>query len=219
MANPVTIVPTILTSEPADFSRFLTTYSSFAKRIQFDIADGSFVSTTTVPLSAITQIPANISIDIHMMVLHPSEHMQDILRIKPSLCIFHAEADENLLPILAELKKNGIKAGVALLQQTFPGRAKAYIEAADHVLVFAGALGKQGGTADLLQTEKVKLIKEINSEAEIGWDGGVNLENVRALGHADINVINVGSFIAMNQNPEEAYKSLVEEVDKRGIAL
>lgn len=105
------------------------------------------------------------------------------------------------------------------MQSTYPGNAKAYISAVDHVLIFAGKLGKQGGTADLLQIEKVKLIHAINPNVEIGWDGGVNLDNVRAIAHAEINAINVGSFISMNPNPADAYQKLVEEADKTGVAL
>ena len=100
---------------------------------------------------------------------------------------------------------------------TYPGQVKSYIEAVDHVLVFAGALGKQGGQADLLQMEKIKLIREINPTVEIGWDGGANLTNVRALAHADLNVINVGSAISKTQDPKAAYHQLIEESKKRGI--
>lgn len=213
------IVPTILTGDPAEYAKFASLYPTFAKRIQLDIADGTFVATTTIPLSSIQALPAGVQNDLHMMVARPTEHLPDIIRLKPKLVIFHAEAGENLLPVFAELKKAGIQTGVALMQSTYPGKVKSYIEVVDHVLIFAGKLGMQGGTADLLQIEKVKLIRAIKSDVELGWDGGVNLDNVRALGHADIDAINVGSFIAMNSDPRAAYQALVAEVDKRGVAL
>lgn len=213
------IVPTVLTNNPTEYQKFMSTYPTFAKRIQLDIADGTFVATTTIQVSNIPSLPDNIEWDIHAMIAHPSEQLDHIIRLKPRLVIFHAEAGENLLTDFANLKKAGIKTGVALLQRTYPGDIKAYIEAVDHVLIFAGQLGKQGGTADLLQTEKVKLIKAINPNAEIGWDGGVNLQNVRAISNAGIDVINVGSFLAMNPDPASAYKQLSEESEKRGVAL
>lgn len=218
-STQTTIIPTILTGDPAEYAKFIQLYPTFAKRIQIDIADGTFVATTTIPVSSISALPPNIQFDLHMMVVHPSQYLADILRLKPSMVIFHAEAGESLLPTFAELHKAGIKTGVALMQSTYPGNAKAYIDAVDHVLIFAGKLGKQGGTADLLQIEKVKLIHAINPNVEIGWDGGVNLDNVRAIAHAEINAINVGSFISMNPNPADAYQKLVEEADKTGVAL
>ena len=144
--------------------------------------------------------------------------MPHILRLKPSLCIFHAEATEDLLPIFAQLKQAGIKAGVALLQRTYPNAVEHYIKAADHVLIFAGALGKNGGQADLLQVEKVKLIRAINPNAEIGWDGGINIENVRTLAHSDINVLNVGSAIK-TEDPKATWEELMKEREARGVRI
>ena len=56
-------------------------------------------------------------------------------------------------------------------------------------------------------------------ELEIGWDGGANITNVRALAHADLDVINVGSAISMASNPSEAFQELVAEIDKSGVVL
>ena len=215
----VVIVPTLLTSDANEFTRLIGLYPAFAKRMQIDVIDGSFVSTTTIPESAITALPTNILVDFHMMVARPSEHLQHIIRLKPNLCIFHAEAAEDLLPIFAQLKQAGIKTGVALLQRTYPGVVEQYIKAADHVLIFAGALGKNGGEADLLQIEKVKLIRAINPEVEIGWDGGANLNNVRALAHSDLDIINVGSALSKAENPAGVYQALVAEIDKNGVVI
>ena len=86
-------------------------------------------------------------------------------------------------------------------------------------MIFAGALGKNGGSADLLQVEKVKIIRNINPNVEIGWDGGVNIENVRTLAHSDINILNVGSAIAKAADPKKAWEELMEEKTQRGIRI
>ena len=216
--SDVIIAPTLLTADANEFTKLIGLYPTFAKRMQIDVVDGSFVSTTTIPESAITALPTNIPIDFHMMAARPSEHMPHILRLKPNLCIFHAEATEDLLPIFAQLKQAGIKAGVALLQRTYPGSVEQYIKAADHVLIFAGALGKNGGAADMMQIEKVKLIREINPEVEIGWDGGVNIENVRALSHSDINILNVGSAMKTD-DPKTTWEDLMKEREARGVRI
>ena len=212
------IVPAILTNDPAVYQQQAGAYPQFAKRIQIDITDGEFVPIPTVTVNDIA-LPQNVEADLHMMVLRPSEHLQRIIALKPSLVIFHAEAAENLLESINELKKAGIKTGVAMLKSTYPARIRAYIEAVDHVMIFAGELGKQGGTADMLQTEKVGLIRAIKSDVEIGWDGGANLKNIRAINHADIDVINVGSAIAKAQDPAAAYEELAKEAERRGVAL
>ncbi len=213
------IVPTILTNDKNLYMQQYEAYSKFTKRIQVDICDGVFSPTKSIDLSNVWWQQGWADMDLHLMVANPSALMPLILKIKPSLCIFHAETNENLLPIFQTLKQNNIKCGVALLKQTFPGRVQPYIEAADHVLIFAGSLGQQGGKADMLQTEKVKLIKNLNQTAEIGWDGGANMSNIRALAHSNIDVINVGSAIATSPEPNKAYTELMSEADKPGVVI
>ena len=217
MGEDVSIVPTILTSDPQIFATQLDTYQKFARRIQLDLMDGTFTADKSISEAAISQLPPNLAVDFHLMSARPSDHLAQILRLKPTLCILHAEANENLLPFFNEFKKVGIKCGVALLPGTFPELVKPYLDIADHALIFAGTLGKQGGQADLLQMEKIKLIRKLKPSIEIGWDGGANLSNVRALAHADLNVINVGSAISKTENPADAYTKLVEESKKRGV--
>lgn len=212
------IVPTILTNDGEQYKKLVTTFQPFAKRVQIDISDGTFAPSTTLPLNQLYW-PKEWQVDFHMMVVRPSEHLPLILQLKPSLVIFHAEASEDLLPIFEQLKTAGIKTGVALMRSTFPGSVKRYLEVVDHVLVFAGEIGKQGGEADMLQTEKIPLIKEINANAEIGWDGGANLRNVRAIHHAGADVINVGSALTNATDPGVMYESLVADLDKRGVVI
>lgn len=212
------IVPAILTNDPAIYQKQMDAYTKFSKRIQIDISDGTFTPETTIAEAGLT-FPKDVQVDLHMMVARPSEHLQAIIAAKPSLVILHAEATEPILPIFEQLKTAGIKTGVALLPPTFPGRIKPYIEAVDHVMIFGGTIGQQGGRADLLQTEKVALIRAIKKEVEIGWDGGANMGTIRALGHADINIINVGGALAQAEDPAATYEELVKESERRGVAL
>ena len=138
-----TIVPTITTSDPNVFATNLTKFSTFAKRIQIDASDGSFAPTNLVPLTALqpTQFPQGVTIDIHLMSARPSEHLPAILALKPSLCILHAEVDDNLAAVFAQLKQAGIKTGIAFIKTTFPGRVRELVASCDHAMVFAGTLG------------------------------------------------------------------------------
>lgn len=212
------IVPTILTNDPNFYKRQMDTYQPFAKRIQIDIADGTFAPNVTIPANNVWW-PEGTAIDLHMMVVRPSEQMQTILQLKPTLCIFHAETGEDLLPMFEQLRAAGIKAGVALMKSTYPGSVRQFIEAADHVLVFAGEIGKQGSETDMLQTEKIPLVRQINQNCEIGWDGGANLKNVRAIARAGADVINVGSALANATDPSAAFEELTADLDKRGVVL
>ena len=218
MIRTVSIVPTILTDNKQDFRTQVERINTFTRRVQIDLADGVFAPTQTLDITNIWW-PKNWTTDLHLMVAKPSEYIDTILKLTPSLCILHAEASEDLTPIINQLKSADIKTGIALLPTTFPGSVKSYIELVDHILIFAGQLGVQGSQADLMQMEKIPLIRSLRPEAEIGWDGGANLTNVRALAHADLDVINVGSAISRAENPAAAFEELVAEIDKNGVVI
>ena len=218
MIRTVSIVPAILTDNKQDYRAQIERINTFTRRVQIDVTDGIFAPTPSLDITNVWW-PKNWEADLHLMAAKPSENLDTILKLNPSLCILHAEASEDLTPVYEKLKEAGIKVGVALLPSTFPGLAEHYIEMADHVLVFAGQLGAQGAQADLMQMEKISLIRKMKPEVEIGWDGGANLTNVRALAHADLDVINVGSAISRADNPAEMFNQLVAEIDKNGVVL
>ena len=218
MIKPVSIVPTVLSDDKQDYHYKIEKINSFARRVQIDITDGIFTPQRTLDITTIWW-PKTWTPDLHLIVVEPSKYLSAILKLHPSLCIMHAEAKEDLLPIFDVLKKAGIKTGVAMLPSTYPGHIEDYIKNADHALIFAGSLGSQGGKADLMQIEKIPLVRSIKPEIEIGWDGGANITNIRALAHSDLDVINVGSAISRAPNPIAAYQELVEEIDKNGVLL
>lgn len=218
MIRQVSIVPAILTDNKQDFRTQVERINVFTRRVQIDVTDGVFAPTETLDITNVWW-PRNWEADLHLMVTNPSQHLDTVLKLNPALCILHAEANEDLTPTFATLKEAGIKTGVALLPSTFPGNVKAYIDIVDHVLIFAGQLGMQGNPADLMQMEKIPLIRNMKPEVEIGWDGGANMTNVRALAHADLDVINVGAAISRAENPAAAFQELVAEIDKSGVVL
>ena len=218
MLRTVVIVPSILTDNKQDFRAQVEKINSFTRRVQIDVSDGEFAPANTLDITNIWW-PKNWETDLHLMAVRPSEHLDTILKLHPSLCILHAEAAENLLPIFAQLKEAGIKTGVAFMRSTYPPNYKQYVDAADHVLIFAGELGSQGGKADLMQMEKIPLIRNMKPEIEISWDGGVNMANIRALAHADLDVIATGSAISTAENPAEVFNTFVAEIDKNGVII
>ena len=110
-----------------------------------------------------------------------------------------------------------MKAGVALLRPTVPKTVEPLIQAADHVLIFSGELGRFGGTASLMQLEKVRLVKAINPSAEIGWDGGVIVDNAYSLVQGGVDVLNVGGAIQKAGDPHAVFTKLQQEISKTGV--
>ncbi len=210
------IVPTILCETEDDYKATIERLHPFAQRVHIDLTDGEFAPTFTVGVNQIWW-PQEWVVDIHAMVAHPSQYVDALIQMKPATVIFHAETGEDLTPVIAKLKQAGIKAGIALLKPTVPSTVQPYIESADHVLVFSGDLGHYGGTASLMQLEKVRLIRTIHPEVEVGWDGGANTENAFSLAQGGVDVINCGGAINRAHDPAAAYKQLVDEINKHSV--
>lgn len=210
------IAPAILVESDDEYRESIERVKPFAKRIHIDISDGEFAPVFLVDSSKLWW-PDGWTIDIHAMVMHPMEYVDRLIALKPNMIVFHAETGINLIPIFEKIKKAGIKAGLALLKPTVPATIADEIKAADHVLVFSGDLGFYGGKASMMQLEKVRLIKNINPTVEIGWDGGVNVDNAFTLTQGGVNVLNVGGAINKADDPESVYDTLVRESNKQGV--
>lgn len=212
----LTLAPTINTVDPTRYKAMVETYHTFARRVQIDVSDNTLSPAQTIPPSAIWW-PKDWAADIHMMVARPSMYLDILLKLHPSLVILHSESEEDLLPVFATLKKADIKTGVVFLKQTYPGRFKQYLTAVDHALVFAGDFGHNGGAADYMQLEKVRLIRKMKKDLEIGWDGGANMQTVRTIAQGNVNIINIGEALATAPDPAAMFRDLNVEADTPGV--
>lgn len=210
------IVPAILVPNPDEYKAGLERVHTFAKRVHVDITDGMFAPSQTILPNQIWW-PQEWQIDIHAMVTDPTQYLEALIALRPHMIIFHAEAQVDMIGVIQKVKASGVKAGVALLKTTVPSEVTPIIEAADHVMIFSGDLGKYGGVASLMQLEKVRLVKAINAGVEIGWDGGVNVENAFSLAQGGVDVLNVGGAIQRANDPAAVYAALEKEVSKQGV--
>lgn len=210
------IAPSITVETPEDYKAAVERMQGFAQRVHIDLSDGEFAPNFLLPAGQLWW-PQGWEVDIHAMVARPSEHVASLIALKPRTIIVHAETTDDVGAVLKQIKDAGIFCGVALLKTTVPATIAPLIQAADHVMIFSGDLGHYGGTASMMQLEKIRLVKKINPKVEIGWDGGVRFENAYTLTQGGVDVLNVGGFLAQAENPAAAYQSLVQEISKHGI--
>jgi ribulose-phosphate 3-epimerase len=204
----VTICPTVTAETTDDYRVQMERVEKFATRIHVDITDGDFAPHKLVNFDQVWW-RGNRTIDLHVMHRYPLDHSEIITAMSPRMVIVHAEAEGNLMGFIDYLHHHGIEVGLALLQRTRVEDVAPALASLDHLLVFSGNLGYQGGSeADLDLLSKVRKVRDIKPTIEIGWDGGVNDSNVRAIAEAGVDVINVGSFIQHADDPANAYATL-----------
>ena len=209
------ICPAILASTDEEYSQQIERVAKFAHRLQIDLTDGDFAPTQTVNPSQ-AWWPAGVKADIHLMYKNPLTAAQAILKHQPNMIIIHAEAEGNFEIFASGCRNHKVKVGIALLPQTSPQSILPALKLIDHVLIFSGDLGKFGGHANTGLLSKIHFLRSHKPELEIGWDGGVNSQNISVLASAGVDVFNVGGFIQNSQDPEKAYQTLQRIADETG---
>lgn len=204
------ICPTIDAEGAAAYKTQVCRIAPFARRIHIDLGDGEFTPNKLVPIPEVWW-PGGMRADLHVMYKRPFDHTDALLALGPQLIIVHAEADGDFEAFAKQVHHHGIETGVALLQDTPAELILTSLEHIDHVLIFSGNLGYQGGsTAEFGLLDKVRKIKAAKPTIEIGWDGGVNDANIRQLADGGVEVVNVGGFIQTAPDAEAAYRKLAK---------
>lgn len=206
-----TICPTITTDNPDTYARQVELTLSYAHRIHIDLADGVFTPNRLMDIENVWW-PGGVRADLHVMYRQPFDHLPALLALNPQLIIVHAEADGDFLAFAAECHKHGIEVGVALLPETLVEAIAPALHVIDHVLIFSGHLGHFGGHADMSLLGKVQQLRQLKPQVEIGWDGGVNDKNARALALGGVDVLNAGGYLHGSMAPKTAYVKLLSEV-------
>jgi ribulose-phosphate 3-epimerase len=131
----------------------------------------------------------------------------------------HAEASGDFIEFAEKAHDAGVRVGVALKPETSVSAIATALEVIDHVLVFSGNLGHFGGQADTHLLTKVLRLKRLKRSLEVGWDGGINNQNVAVLAASGVDVLNAGGYIQHAENPENAYDTLDELANKQNFKL
>lgn len=210
------VAPTITAENPTMYKEQVDRVTGFAERVHIDLTDGEFAPAFTVGVTDLWA-PEGWTIDIHLMVHDLATYLPQVIALRPHAIIVHAEAKSDVLSALRQIKQAGIKAGLALLRPTVPSSVGVLIKEAEHIMIFSGELGRFGGVASMMQLEKIRLVKAINSNVEIGWDGGVTVDNAYSLVQGGVDVLNVGGAIHKASDPPQVFKKLQQEISKTGV--
>jgi pentose-5-phosphate-3-epimerase len=186
--------------------------ASYTDGVHLDFSDGVFAPNELLPIEEAWRSDDLVT-HAHIMYQKPLDIIDEIIHLESDLVILHAESDD-VKKCLKALRENGTRTGIALLPETSVADLQDLDidDLFDHVLIFGGHLGFQGGEADMDQLEKVKRIKKTYPDIEIAWDGGVNDKNAKQIAGAGVSIINVGGFLHNAVEPKTVYDTLVSLV-------
>ena len=153
-----------------------------ADYIHIDIMDGKFVENKTWTVSEIKKITScsKLPLDVHLMVENPSKYIEEFALLNTNYIAFHYEAVKDIDKMINEIKKYGLKVGIAINPETSEEVVFPYLSRIDEVLIMSVHPGKSGqsfieSTPDKIERLKEEILRQ-NVKTIISVDGGINDE-------------------------------------------
>lgn len=202
------IAPSILSADFGNLQRDCEMINnSQADWFHVDVMDGVFVPNISFGFPVIKAIhkSAQKPLDVHLMIVDPDRYIEEFAKVGAAVLSVHYEACTHLHRTLNEIRKQGMKAGIAINPHTSAHLLNDIIADADLICVMSVNPGF-GGQKFIENTyNKVRDLKELilrkNSSALIEIDGGVTTGNAAQLVAAGADVLVAGNTVFSAADP------------------
>jgi ribulose-phosphate 3-epimerase len=184
--------------------------------LHMDVMDGVFVPNISFGFPVLEAVGKKCKkpLDVHFMIVHPEQYIQQTAKAGAMLMCIHYEACPHIHRVIQEIHNAGMKAGVAINPGTPVEVLQDIIEDVELVLIMSVNPGFGGQKFISNALNKVSRLRQMidnsNSKAVIEVDGGVQGDNAKLLVDAGADVLVSGSYIFNAPNPLETISQLKE---------
>ncbi|HOD36976.1 MAG TPA: ribulose-phosphate 3-epimerase [Syntrophales bacterium] len=196
------IAPSILS---ADFSRLgdeiMAVEAAGADLIHIDVMDGHFVPNLTIgpPVVASLRKVTKLPFDVHLMIENPERYIDAFASAGSDIITVHVEASTHLHRIITAIREKGKKAGVSLNPATPLSAVEQILPEVHLLLVMTVNPGFGGQKFIEAMIGKIRRARDLagvlNPSVMLEVDGGITLENIRAVREAGADIVVAGASV------------------------
>ena len=187
---------------------------SEADWLHMDVMDGVFVPNISFGfpiLDAVGKV-CNKPMDVHLMIVHPKNYIQQTAKSGAAIMNVHYEACVHLHRTIQAIHDAGMKAGVTLNPSTPVNVLEDIIGDVDIVQLMSvnpGFGGQKFIESSIKKVQRLRqLIEREGSKALIEVDGGVQAETAPRLVEAGVDILVSGSYVFKAADPKATIHSL-----------
>lgn len=211
-AHRPAIAPSMLKCDFGNLHRELELLdAAAAPLLHLDVMDGHFVPNLSYGPMVIERMRplTNTPFDAHLMVSEPGRYLDDYIRAGCEAITFHLEAVPDPVPLLRELRRRQVVAGLAINPDTPFSAAERFLPECDLFLVMSvhPGFGGQKFIPDVLS--KVEQARAAGgADLLISIDGGVGKSTIEACARAGTDVFVAGSSVFDERDYSDAVANL-----------
>ncbi len=181
--------------------------------LHLDVMDGHFVPNLTFGPPVVRSLRKNFTgiLDAHLMVDTPERFIDGFVKAGVDYITIHLEADRHIHRSLSDIKRKGLKAGVAINPGTPVIMVEPLLEIVDLVLIMSVNPGLGGQSIIEGCLEKIDYLKEKKRGGDLSFqiqiDGGIKLDNIDRVIDTGVDLVVVGSAIFKQKDPKGAIRA------------
>ncbi len=219
----IKVLPAIIPVNKIQLEEEMGKVSSFADFVQIDIADGTFAPVKTWPYNGrdteyFEQLKTemagwpkweDVNIELHMMVAHPENILEEWIATGISAVVAHIESTPDFQKVIDICKSHDILLGIAIKPSTDISKLENFVSQTDFIQVMGSDnIGRHGVDLENDAVEMIKQLRNKYSQSIIAIDIGVNEDTAENLVEAGANKLISGGAILNSEDPKGVFEFL-----------
>ena len=194
-----TVLPSLLLCDFANLEKEVRLLEEAGVEcLHLDVMDGNFVPNLSygMPIVAALRKVTDLMLDVHLMISNPTVYAPQFVDAGADSITFHVEALKQPSALLAQLRSQGVAAGLAINPSTDMSLVSPFVSECDLVLIMSVEAGFGGQKFNPIALNRLsELRKTHGADLLLEVDGGVNETTVGQCTANGADLLVVGSAI------------------------